>query len=431
MKNVLHKLNESGVQLDKQDSSRSVRPTAVIISAGKIARGFVAHLLTLAGYDLLFVEKSKTLVSLLRERGSYPIEVMGAPDKNIVIRDFKVLDSDDMEGIANAVGKASVVFISIGGGNLPQVAPTLAESFHKLREQSANKKLNVILCENYYQPAKWLRGMIEELLPESDRKWFGTHIGIAEALVLRSCIEPTEEMRQKDPLSLKVQNAWQMPVDADALLGTPPKVQGLELQENFQGRLTQKLFTYNAINAVVCYLGHLRGFTVLSDAANDPEISQLAAQAGREASAALIRRFVFDPEDQRKFADAALAKYQKKEIVDPIERNARDPIRKLGRHDRLVGPACLSLETGGRPASLAKSIAAALRYDCATDPAAVRLQKLIQTEGVNAALKQVCGIEPDSELARMVLEDYAAFESSSNKSAPASAAKKNVQKVEA
>src|ERR1035441_2477220 len=97
-----------------------------------------------------------------------------------------------------------------------------------------------------------------------------------------------------------------MSVGAGPLLGPPPKVPGLDLQENFQGRLTQKLFTYNAINAVVCYLGHLRVFTVLSDAANDPEIAQLAAQAGREASEALVRRFVFDPEDQRKFADAAL-----------------------------------------------------------------------------------------------------------------------------
>jgi len=71
-------------------------------------------------------------------------------------------------------------------------------AFKKLREKAGDKNLNVILCENYYQPAKWLRGMVDDLLPASDREWFRTHIGIAEALVLRSCIEPTEEMRRKD-----------------------------------------------------------------------------------------------------------------------------------------------------------------------------------------------------------------------------------------
>jgi len=51
MKDILHKLNESGVEPPKHASYSSVRPTAVIFSAGKIARGFIAHLLTLAGYD--------------------------------------------------------------------------------------------------------------------------------------------------------------------------------------------------------------------------------------------------------------------------------------------------------------------------------------------------------------------------------------------
>jgi mannitol-1-phosphate 5-dehydrogenase len=167
---------------------------------------------------------------------------------------------------------------------------------------------------------------------------------------------------------------------------------------------------------------------VLSEAANDPEISLLAAQAGREASEALARRFAFDPEDQHKLADLALAKYQKKEIVDPIERNARDPLRKLSRNDRLIGPAQLALETGVRPVALAQSIAAALRYTSPSDPAAVRLQEIIKTGGVEAALKQVCGIEPDSELARMVLENYAAHETAFSDSTSHSTSPKNFRR---
>ncbi len=404
MKDIFHKLHDAGAALENSSS----KPTAVIFGAGKIARGFIAHLFTLAGYDLIFIEKSRALASQLRERGSYSIEVLDAPDKSAIIRGFKVLDSDDIPAIASAVADAAIVFVSIGGGNLPQIAPTLAASIQHLRDASPDKNLNIILCENYHQPAKWLRTLIEEHLSEADRGWFRAHAGIAEALVLRSCIEPTDQMRQQDPLSLKVQNAWHLPVDADALLGPLPKIPGLDLQPNFQGRLTQKLFTYNAINAVVCYVGHLRGFTVLSDAASHPEIAQLAAKAGAEASEALIRRFGFDPQDQRKFAEAALAKYQKKEIVDPIERNARDPIRKLGPHDRLVGPATLALETGVRPEALATAIAAALRYHCSKDPAAVRLQEIITRQGVSAALQQICGLAPDSDLGRMVLQRYTA-----------------------
>ncbi len=423
MKDILHQLHEVGAESAKYIPPKTSRPIAVIFSAGKIARGFIAHLLTLAGYELVFVERAKPLVSLLQERGSYHIEVMGAPEKSTVIEDFKVLDSEDTQGIAEAISPSALVFVSIGGTNLPQIAPTLAASFRKLKEKDPDKNLNVILCENYYQPAKWLRGMVAEQLPESDREWFHAHIGLAEALVLRSCIEPTEEMRQKDPLSLKVQNAWQMPVDAEAFVGGPPRIAGLDPQDNFQGRLTQKLFTYNAINAVVCYLGHLRGFTVLSDAANDPEIARLAAQAGRESSEALVRHYHFNPEDQQKLADGALAKYQRSEITDPIERNARDPLRKLSRHDRLIGPAALALETGVRPEALVTAIAAAFRYECATDPAAVRLQELVRTEGVEGALEKVCDFEAHSELGQMILKKYAELETGNEKKVPLPAQK--------
>jgi len=423
MKDILHELHSVGSESLEDARQNNSRPSAVIFSAGKIARGFIAHLLSLAGYELTFVERSKPLVSLLRERRRYHIEVMGAPEKSTVIENFKVLDSEDTAGIAEAVSSAALVFVSIGGTNLPQVAPTLAASFRRLKERSPEKNLNVILCENYYQPATWLRGMVAEQLPDSDREWFRNHIGIAEALVLRSCIEPTEEMREKDPLSLKVQNAWQMPVDAEAFVGGPPQIDGLEPQDNFQGRLTQKLFTYNAINAVVCYLGHLRGFTVLSDAANDPEIARLAAQAGRESSEALVRHYHFDPEDQQKLADGALAKYQRREITDPIERNARDPLRKLSRHDRLIGPAALALATGVRLEALVTAIAAAFRYECATDPAAVRLQELIRTAGIESALKAVSNIEPRSELGEMILQKYAELETQNEKKVPLPAQK--------
>jgi mannitol-1-phosphate 5-dehydrogenase len=85
------------------------------------------------------------------------------------------------------------------------------------------------------------------------------------------------------------------------------------------------------------YTGYQKGHTLLSEAANDHQLLELARAAGREGGQALCQTYGFDPQDQRAFADSAIEKYQRIEIVDPIERNARDPIRKLGRYDRLVG----------------------------------------------------------------------------------------------
>ena len=72
---------------------------AVIFGAGKIARAFISHLLTLSGYHITFVEKSPELVALLRERKQYKVQILGAPEKNIVIKNFQPIENRHDKGV--------------------------------------------------------------------------------------------------------------------------------------------------------------------------------------------------------------------------------------------------------------------------------------------------------------------------------------------
>jgi mannitol-1-phosphate 5-dehydrogenase len=154
-------------------------------------------------------------------------------------------------------------------------------------------------------------------------------------------------------------------------------------------------------------MGHLRGYALLSDAANDLEIVEMAREAYRETGPALCQRYGFDPEAQMQFAEAAIAKYQRREIVDPIERNARDPLRKLSRNDRLVGPACLAIEYGTRPTALSRGIAAAFLYSSPKDPTSLTLQQIVRSKGIRATLGEVCKIDTAGELADLIIKSYA------------------------
>ena len=374
---------------------------SVIFGAGKIARAFMAHLLTLSGYEIVFVEKNRELVDLLRKRGKYHVEIMGAPEKSITIQNFTVYHTDEMTAIAAAVASADVVFVSIGGPNLPQIAPLLAAGL-----QAREVELNIILGENFFQPGQWLRQLISECLPATKLEWFANKVGIVETMILRSSIEPTPEMKAQDPLSLKAQDMWEIPADKEAFKGEIPPISGLSPKEGFQGSLIRKLFTYNCLNAVIAYIGLLKGYTLLSDAANDQEIVELARTAYRETSEALCERYGFGREDQTQFAEDAIAKYQRREIVDPIERNTRDPLRKLARNDRLVGPACLAADYGVKPVALSRAIAAAFLYNNPSDPASVKLQQIVQFKGIRAALGDVSGIETDGTLADLIVNSY-------------------------
>jgi mannitol-1-phosphate 5-dehydrogenase len=380
--------------------------SAVIFGAGKTGRGFVAHLLTLSGYRITFVEKLPALVKLLRERASYNVRIMGSPEKDIEIAGFETLCTDEQERVARAIAATEVVFVSIGGGNLPQIAPLLAAGLRAAYSAGRTIPLNIILCENYFQPGQWLRALISEQLRDNERDWFHRCAGIVEALVLRSTVDPPEEAKAADPLSLNSQDTWEMPADREAFVGGIPAILWLAPKEGFQSGLIRKLYTYNSVNAVISYMGYMKGYAMLSEAANDPDIAEAAREAAREAGESLCAHFGFDPEDQRRFAAPAIAKFQNRDIVDPIERNARDPIRKLARDDRLVGPACLAIEHGIRPVALSRGIAAALRYNYPGDETARNLQELISEKGLNGALRQVCGIDPDGELAAMIREGF-------------------------
>ena len=374
----------------------------IIFGAGKIARGYVGHLVALTGRPLCLVDVNPALVDLLNARGHYRVHILGNEEQSLTVTNLRALHSADPR-VAEVVARAELAFVSVGGPNLPAVAATLAPGL-AARRAAGGRPLNIVCCENWRRPAELLRQHLAERLAGDDRAYLASHIGIAESTVLRSCIEPTPAQRAADPLAVQAQDYWELQIDAAALVEALPPIAGLQPLANFHAALERKLFTYNAGNATIAYLGVLRGHRYLSEAATDPMILEVAQGVYQESGAAVCARHGYTAEEQAAFAQQSLRKYQDATIVDPLERNVRDPLRKLSRHDRLIGPACLALEYGLRPFDLALAIGAALKYSNPDDPAAVKLQSLLASEGLDAVLETVCEIEPDGELGLLVKE---------------------------
>jgi mannitol-1-phosphate 5-dehydrogenase len=363
---------------------------AVVIGAGKIGRGFLGHLAFRSGYSLTFIDTNQTVVSMLRTRGAYRIHILGAPSKDETVDGFDALTPDAAE--LEAKGQdADVVFVSVGGPNLGRAALVLARI-----TAGRTRPLNVIVGENWPHAAAELKSATQ--LPPA--------VSVAEATIMRSCIEPTPEQRAEDPLSIQCQDYWELPVDGNALREPIPRIEGLLPTARFENALQRKVYTYNAVNATIAYLGYHRGHAYLGDAANDPAILEHARGVMREVDTAICQTFGYTSADQERYSQAALEKFQNRLIVDPIERQVRDPIRKLGRHDRLVGVAMLALDSGVVPHELALSIAAALQYRNPSDPSAVRLQEMVDELGPARALAEIANLEPTSTLVDLVISRY-------------------------
>ncbi len=379
---------------------------AVIFGAGRISRAFLATLATRAGFQLTFVERAPILVHLLRERRRYKVKVINAPEKDLQISDFQVLTQYERLAVSDAVANADVVFVAIGGPNLPEISAILADSVQYAREVGREAPLNILVCENYVNPAQALKRLVSENLSDEEIAWMNEHIGFVETIVLSSCIDPSEEMEREDPLSLKAQDFWELQADAAAFVGEVPQIPGIIPKTGFQDAVVQKLFTFNCINAVIGYLGYLRGHRYLSDAALDPEVRPVVSRAAEESNAGLCAEYGFAADDQLAFSAKAIRKYSNPEMIDPIFRNTRDPIRKLSRHDRLIGPAHLALKHGIEPRALAQAIAAAFRYDHAEDPGSHNLQSTLLICGLPKAIERISGLHPDSLLTKLIVDAY-------------------------
>ena len=379
--------------------------SCVIFGAGKIARGFIGHLLYLSDIEFTFVEKFDGLVDTINERGEYFVNILGNEKDSCTVKNAKALKFSETEMIAETIAAADAVFTAVGGKNLTEIAPIIAMGIKEQAKRGG--RLNVVTCENWKLPANVLKDAIVPLLDESELTYFNENVGITEAVIMRSAIEAGKEQLEKDPLVVNVQNFWELPVDASRLVGTLPNIKGLKLIEAFTGFLERKFYTYNAANGTTSFLGALLGHEKIADAAHDERILEVLEGVYSETARALSKKHNFPLDEQLAFTLTSKAKLQDYTIVDFIERNARDPIRKLGPDDRLVGSARLVLEYGIIPENLCIAIAAAIYYYNETDEFAVKLKEIREGQGIDAVIRDVCKLDPDGTLGLLIKEKIA------------------------
>lgn len=110
-----------------------------------------------------------------------------------------------------------------------------------------------------------------------------------------------------------------------------------------------KLLGHNATHALGAFLGQLLDVPLYADLRGVPgAMAFLRSAFIEESGAALIDRYagvdpLFSPSGYAEFADDLLRRMVNPYLADTIERAARDPVRKLGWDDRLVGLIRLGL----------------------------------------------------------------------------------------
>ncbi len=127
-----------------------------------------------------------------------------------------------------------------------------------------------------------------------------------------------------------------------------------------------KLYGHNAAHALLGYLAAAKGLTYMSDAAGDTQLTSFVRSAFLvESGGAMIARHrsvdaLFTADGYRAYVDDLMTRMVNPHLRDRVDRVIRDPRRKLGWDDRLIGTMRRALEAGIEPVRFARGAAAAL-----------------------------------------------------------------------
>jgi len=159
--------------------------------------------------------------------------------------------------------------------------------------------------------------------------------------------------------------------------GESPSQRGIKVFEEKQNLLPfeeAKLYGHNATHALAAYVGAVRGVRRIADLVDVPGARFfLEAAFIQESGETLIRRHrnidpLFTPAGYQEYALDLLKRMTNPYLLDTVERVGRDPERKLGWDDRLLGTMRIAYREGVMPRRYAFGAASAL---AALDPSAL------------------------------------------------------------
>lgn len=348
-----------------------------IIGAGKTGRGFIGRLAAESNADILFIDKDETLVNELNERKSFNVSFFGGVREDMKVSGYKAVTWDDAD-----LSHSELIIVSVCGPNLKDVG----EKLHKLLTE--DKHYYIITAENYSKPSKVLKEAIGL-----------ENISVSEATVFCTTIE-------NGGLDISSENYPYLQCDADLLDGYIPEIPAVKPVGEFGNFLTRKLFTYNAASCVIAYLGYLKGYTDYAQAANDEYVLSLLDKNYEVTNKVLCQEFGYTEEDQREFAMLSRNKFCDKTIVDTVARNAREPQRKLGNTERIIGPMQLINKYNEDASVLEMTAAAMLLYDNEGED---EWRKIKSENTPEEILEKICGLTKDDKSFSNIIKFYNEF----------------------
>ncbi|KQR47290.1 mannitol-1-phosphate 5-dehydrogenase [Frigoribacterium sp. CFBP 8754] len=339
---------------------------AVHFGAGNIGRGFVAQFLHASGYEVVFADVNDELIGLLQSQSSYEVHEVGEDSRTTVVDGYRAVNSrSDEEALVAEIATADVVTTAVGARILPFVAPVIARGL--AQRDAALPPLTVIACENAINATDSLAEAVRQADP-------------ADNAVFANCaIDRIVPEQPAGSLDVTIESFSEWVVESGPFGEHRPEIQGVTWVPDLEPFIERKLFTVNTAHAAAAYHGFARGLGSIRESLADEAVHAEVRAALAETKALLVAKHELDADEQQSYIEKNLVRISNPHLPDTTERVGRNPLRKLSRHERFVGPAAQLAERGLPSDALVRAVRAALDFDVADDAESVELQALLRS----------------------------------------------------
>jgi mannitol-1-phosphate 5-dehydrogenase len=193
-------------------------------------------------------------------------------------------------------------------------------------------------------------------------------------------------------------------IDSSKLSGIELNLPGATFVPELEPFIERKLYTVNTAHLAVAFFGQLAGHETVIEAIKNPAVMQQTLRVLEETRRALVHKHNLDAAAHEVYVKKTMARLSNPAIDDELVRVGRDPLRKLSRFERLIGPAAYFAQHLGNPIALLELIAAALSFESDSDPETIRLRLKLGRLSPSEFATQVCGISSNDALFAWLVE---------------------------
>lgn len=372
----------------------------VVFGAGKIGRSFIGQLFSRSGYEVVFIDKDKTLVDALNHYRSYWVEICDTVPETVLVENVRGTASDKTEAIAGEIATADVLAVSVGKNALPFITGMLAEGLLLREKMNPGKALDIILAENMREADTYMRQELARVLPAVYP--LNERVGLVETSIGKMVPLRDDRNNGGNPLTVYAEAYNTLIVNKDTFINPIPQVQGLEAKSNMKAWVDRKQFIHNFGHAATAYLGYLHhpDATCLWEVLADSTIREQVCSAMTESAAVLqaVHPGVFSREQLQEHIDDLVHRFTNRHLGDTLFRVGCDLYRKLSPDDRLVVPLTSAHRLGLPYSNMIRVLKASLHFNARDAkgnmfPDDVRFHEMLEEKGAEIVLKDVCGLD--------------------------------------